>query len=94
MNLSSTAAKRIILSNPVELGGHSAVTEVPPAFEGRCAVIEKYTDKTIAVLPNAQEAELVAGYACTRDGGFGSTVVVANKKEKATHGSFEEWLIS
>ncbi len=80
---------------PNELGAGTATSEVAIGYSGKCEVKEKYSDKTIAVLPNSIEAEKVAGYACTPDGGFGSIIVTASKEKDAlTHNSYEEWMSS
>jgi hypothetical protein len=93
MPISHTEA-RVILMNPHEIGGERAESEVPKGYEGKCEVKVAFTDEVIAVLPNGAEAELVAGFACTLDGGFGSTVVVAASEELAiTHESFEAWMV-
>jgi hypothetical protein len=83
---------RVLCSNPLELGGKTAFTEVPASYKGNCMVKGVYDEKIIAVLPNAKEAESVACYACSRDGGFDSTIIVPAPKMAATHSDFESWV--
>lgn len=85
---------RVIISNPPELGGCVAVSQVRLGYQGTCAVNEKYTGEVLAVLPNSSEAENVAGFLSTVDGGKVSTFVVPTQDHALTHRTFEEWMRS
>ena len=87
----SRTETRVILMNPHEIE-ERAESEVPKGYEGKCEVKVAFTDEVI-LLPNGAEAELVAGFACTLDGGFGSTVVAASEELAITHESFEAWMV-
>jgi hypothetical protein len=92
MGLAVLQERRTLCSQPEELGGESAYTEIFGKYEGHCAVRALFTGMIIAVLPNVSEAESVACYASTLDGGFGSTVVVSAPSLPVTHETFIEWM--
>jgi hypothetical protein len=84
--------RRMLCSQPEALGGESAFTEIFGEYQGNCAVKEMFTDKVIAVLPSIYEAESVACYASTSDGGFGSTLVTFAPSLPLTHETFMDWI--
>lgn len=81
----------VISSSPMDVGGHCAVSTVKEGHEGPCSVHDT-NDKLIAALPNYAEAEKVARYAITPDGGYGSAYISESKaSEPITHNTFDEW---
>ena len=83
---------KIIAQLALEVGEHTAESNMPRDYVGACAVVSASDGKrVIAVLPSQTEASRVAAYAITPDGGFGS-VFVRVSDAVCTHESFVDWL--
>lgn len=83
---------RTLIAHPSELGGCSATSHVAVNHQGVCSVVNKYTEEVLAILPNGREAEHVAGFLSTPDGGQVSTKVISSPNMTSTHQTFAEWL--
>lgn len=82
---------RLIASNAPEIGMDTAISYVSNGYLGHCAVVAAANNcSVIAVLPNEIEANSVARYAITPDGGYGSVYVEPTEK-KITHSGFSDW---
>lgn len=82
----------IIGEAPSELGGHTAISQVPGTYKGVCSVIEASgSGRIVAVLSSFAEACRVARYAISAEGGYGS-VIVDKSNLPVTHSTFDAWL--
>ena len=84
----------VIFQTALELGAHTVESCIPADYTGACSVIAA-SDGTsvIAVLPSLAEANRVAKYATSPDGGFGS-VYIKQTDGACTHLSVQDWLFA
>lgn len=74
--------------------GGTYYTSVPDDYQGPCNVLDISSPdnpKSLAVLPNDKEAQLLAFVAITPDGGY-SEVLIEASDDPVTHLSFLDWL--
>ncbi len=82
---------KLLSKNSEEIGGDGAISYVDKSYIGNCEVIvADGSSRSIAILPNLEEAERVACYAITPDGGYSSTEVHSTKLS-VTNKSFNDW---
>lgn len=79
-------------TEPLEIGGHTALSQIPPGYSGPCGVFEESSVETlICAFPSPVEAMRAAWYATTPDGGYGSVVVRPCDADRVTHSTFPDW---
>lgn len=79
-------------SEPLEIGGHTARSQIPAGYSGPCGVFEDGVSETlVCALPSLDEAMKAARYATTPDGGYGSVVVRPCDASSVTHATFPDW---
>lgn len=80
-----------VAQNPDEIGADCALTDVPAGYSGPCAVVTD-ANESVAVLPSEGEAQRVAAYAVSPNGGYGSVRIVPSNSA-VTHTDFNEWML-
>lgn len=88
-------SKHTLLSEgPAAFGSPVAESSLYDGYDGPC-VVEDINGKEIAVLATRRDAERVASYAITPNGGYGSVEVkAASKDHVVTHQTFTCWIMN
>lgn len=81
---------RIVAYSPDTFGGEYAAAFFDEDYEGKVCVISLYS--IVAIVPNVKEALMIAAYAITPNGGFGSVDLLPAPDSALTHATFDEWL--
>lgn len=83
----------LVAMNPLEIGGDTAISDLPEEYKGKVQVVRDGDVDVIAVMPNVESGLSVARYAITPNGGFGSVFVLPAPAEmQVTENNFMEWL--
>ncbi len=90
--MSNMCKVSLLAEGSLAFGSPTAESYLPEGYNGPCAV-EDINGNLIATLPNRPEAEKVARYCITPDGGYGSTVVKGAAASQVNYNSFESWLM-